>query len=370
MSLDKKIRELNHKRIDKMRAIKLSLSRFFFSPFSKYSNEVNGDSILVLRLDGKLGDGITATGFLHSLKKNTQKKIIIFSSSVTADLYRNLDFVDDVCTVDKSFFSTLKAYWKNRNKNYTYIINTSHILNPRVVFLVCFLRAYKKISMGRVDGFGFSDSVSIDFRKEHITDRYRNVLKLISSEKNDLKYRVNIESRSLVKAKNYVDKLRQKYKTIILINSFAGGRLRNLNSQSTKSIVNELLKKTDCVVISVANQGDHNILNEWIDATYEGRWVHNNEIASLADNLALLSLADIIITPDTAWVHMASALGKKLIAIYRKDHAEAEEQNAVIWAPYGSEHRIYFADSLIDDDINHIDAKKVAALVESIDLTS
>lgn len=92
MTLNQKIRALNHKRIDAMRGFKLRLANLLFSPFSRSVGRQFG-SILVLRMDGKLGDSVTATGFLRELKKKHNNcKLIIVASQSTETVYNKLNF--------------------------------------------------------------------------------------------------------------------------------------------------------------------------------------------------------------------------------------------------------------------------------------
>lgn len=360
MTLNQKIRVLNHKRIDALRALKLHLSDLLFSPFSRSVSRQFG-SILVLRMDGKLGDSVTATGFLRELKKKHNNcKLIVVASKETAAVYNKLNYVDQTLVTQKGVFSTLALYWSLKKENYKFIINTSHILNPRVIFLTSFLPAEKKISIENKDYKAFTDHISVDFKNEHITDRYKKILRLVGCEATDLSYQVLIPEDVLVQAKKYIVNKIGSAKKIVAINSFAGAKLRNFSQKTTSAIVRRLLNDPDIVVISLANSGDMKIINQWIDQTFMGRWIASSAPHSLEMNMALMKLADIVITPDTAWVHIASAMNKKLIAVYRED-TNRDEVNSVIWAPYNKDHQIIFAPSTANnpDDINNVDIDRV-----------
>lgn len=373
MTFSQKIRHWNHRRIDRMRAWKLTFMRILMSPWQGHLTEDDpAGAILVLRLDGKLGDGVTATGFLRVLKEtHPQSRLIVATGPGTESLYQSLSFVDETYIAQKGVLKTIQLYFKLRRNAYRYIINTSHILNPRVLFLTALLPAAKKITFANAHESLFTHHVDVNFQRDHVTDRYGKVLQLLNSDSvnqslhaADLSYQVRLRPEMQSLMKTGIEDLRKKAKYIIALNSFAGARLRNFNQRTTSAIVRKLLEYPDVKIISLANEGDHRILNQWIDQTYQGRWLNSPQFSSLEHNMAILEQADLIITPDTAWVHIASAFKKKLVAVYREE-TNPNENNAVIWAPFGTEHEIIMAPSTpaAPDDINNVDTDQVVRAV-------
>lgn len=362
MGISSSIRLLNHKRIDWMRYAKLHLATKLFGSFSKFIKQDQAEDILILRMDDKLGDGITATGFIREIKSAfPERNLIVVSGAATADIYLKLGYVDEVLVSKKGIMQTLDLFFKLKKRSYLYIVNTSHILNPRIVFLVSFLKAFKKISFGSYKSIFFSDHVKIDFLQEHVTERYRKALKLMQVESSQLIYEIKLPKDCDKRAFEYLKPWKSSGKKIVILNSFAGARLRNFNFETTSQIVKGLIKNPDIIVLSVANKGDHRILKKWI--TSDSAWIHNTDFSSILENMALLKHADLVVTPDTAWVHIASAFKKKLIAIYRQD-SNPEELNSLIWSPYGTDYHIVFSQQNAQglDDINTVNVDDVVKL--------
>lgn len=368
MTLDQKIRHLNHRRIDLSRALILKLTAALVSGFSRFYPSQDRRSILILRLDNKLGDSISSTGFLRELKKAfPAQKLVVVAGASTFDLYSRLSFVDSVLVGKKGFFKNLFLYFKLRKNSFDFIVNTSHILNPRTLFLTAFLKAYKKISFSNTPDKIFSDHLQIDFKNQHVTARYRQALHVMGVphvNQLNLAYEITKHENSADEATGFVRNWKEAGFKLVLLNSFAGGRLRNLSEVTTKAIVKLLLQNPKVIVISVANRGDHDILSRWLQNESTERWVHFPQLSSLNQNLALAEACDLILTPDTSWVHIASALQKKLVAIYRQDRDPAEN-NSVIWAPYGTIYRLIYSKSAADsvDDINDIEPQAVVSEV-------
>jgi ADP-heptose:LPS heptosyltransferase len=368
--LDTKIRDWNHKRIDVMRAFKLSLAQAIFPLFAKKSRKENANAdILVFRLDDKLGDSITSTGFLKELKHNfSSNRLVVLSGKNAAFIYKKLKFIDEVIVVKKGILQTLRAYLILRGKEYRFIFNTSHILTPQVIFLSSFLKAWKKITFLNSTVKAFTHHIRYDENKDHVTVRYQKSLEAVGIEQANLDYQLVVDQnehiRQLEKA---IFELRQKGTAIIVLNSFAGARLRNLSQKTTTEIVKGILEQHhNAVVVSIGNEDDLQKIQYWVTAFNDPRWVCYPRQGSLGFNLALAQHAALIITPDTSWVHVASALKKSVVAIYRED--ESRERNSLIWAPYKTKNVVVFApfDQARPHDINTVDVAQVVAGVEQL----
>ena len=372
MSLDQKIRQLNHRRIDFFRAIKLHLTYLFCRVVQTdfVRSQPQPPHFLVLRLDDKLGDSITSTGFLKCLKNSdASAKVTVVAGPQTVELYKRLNFVDQVFESRKGVVNTLQLLKKlKKEENFSALINTSHILNPRTLFLTAALKSVRKISFGNSRIHIFSDFINIDFLKEHVTGRYKKVLDLlgIRFQDGDLKYRVQIADQAKADVKPALEHFKTNGIKLVALNLFAGGKLRNLNREKAHELIHLLVVESNLKVVFLANEGDHRILKQWGLAQLEGVLALNH-LCTLQHNIALAESSDIIVTPDTAWVHIASALDKKLVAIYRDDRDSAEA-NSVIWAPYLTPFRIVYSQSNLakPHDINDVNLNDVKKAVEQI----
>lgn len=364
---DAKIRDWNHRRIDVMRALKLGFAQALFPLFSRLSRFEKKDAdILVFRLDDKLGDSITSTGFLRELKvKFPQSRLIVLSGKNAAFIYKKLKFINEVIVVKKGILQTLRAILILKGREYRFIFNTSHILTPQVIFLSSFLKAGKKITFLNPKAKSFTHHVRYDDKKDHVTVRYQKSLEAVGVDSSDFDYQIvtasDAHTRSLEKV---LFELKQKGTLIIVLNSFAGARLRNLNQKTTTDIVKGILQNHhNTVIVSIGNEDDLQKIQYWVTALNDPRWVCYSRQGSLDFNLALAQHASLIITPDTSWVHVASALKKPVVAIYRED--EALEKNSLIWTPYKTKNEVIYArfDQARPQDINTVDPTQV---IESV----
>ncbi len=362
---DRFIRELNHQRIDWFRSAKLKLAQTVLPQFGRWVSEDKASAaILVFRLDGKIGDSITATGFLFALKNSfPDYKLILVCGKNTFEIYRGLKCIDTVLILDKGFFQTLKVWIKLANHSFKFLINTSHLLNSQVLFLTNLIKSFRKLTFLNLNDRSFSDHIFYNSETDHVTTRYQKTLAALSTTSvPPLDYHLELVNLSVrKKVESIIDELRLRYPIVIILNSFAGARLRNLNQKITTTIVDQMLKANSKIcIISLGNSDDLKIVRTWGKEFSSPRWLTFEE-SDLIFNLELVRQSDFVITPDTSFVHIASAFKKPLVAIYRED--STLEKNSLIWAPYGTRAEIVYAGHSVEtpDDINTVDPKEVVA---------
>lgn len=354
MGIGKKIRKFNHWRIDAGRALLLKMVRSFFDrPNSLPASTTKEISkILVLRLDGKLGDCITSTGFLKALHHAFPiAEIVVLTAPQTANIYKSFPFLK-VLPVKKGLLESLKVWWNLRQNIFDVSVNTSHIMIARTVFLMAAIRSHKKISFNCPDFPLFTDHAVFDPMKDHVTSRYQKVLNILNHPNEDLSYEIPISDA----AKQIADKELSVLNgaPYIVINSFAGARFRNFNEKTTVTLVQHFRKNyPDCKIVSIGNWGDLNIIKEWQQKHPIENWISFPACGDIFVNCRIIEKAQLVVSPDTAVVHIACALKKDLLAVYRTD--TTAEKNSQIWAPYGCRHKVILSrpqPGVPEEDIN------------------
>jgi ADP-heptose:LPS heptosyltransferase len=378
---DQKIRTLNHRRINLFRKWRLLVLKLVLDqrivPVA-YRTESShrlaaGLSIqlekpfriLILRTDGKLGDSITTSYLIEGLRRIYKEKLhlSVLSSPEYKSIFNGL--VDDYIPLKLNFFKSLKFILTTR-RSYDVLINSSHILNPSSVLLSRFIRATRKMVMLNSQWNLFSDHVKFDANNDHITQRYDAILKILSTKPvPNLKYSYDIDAQARFRVEGKLADHRQntKFEKIIVLNSFAGARRRNFSLQTTKMLIEALsLAHPQSAIISLANSGDLKILRAWRLEIKPSNWTFFSE-GDLDFNAALIERADVVVSPDTSIVHLACALNKKLVAVYRQDYGE--EKNLKIWGPLNPSAIVVvapkasFADE--DVDINSVNIHEIVA---------
>lgn len=352
--LDQKFRSLNHRRIDLFRQWRLDLFLALFNQKNEGPKAVPEKRVLLLRLDGKLGDTITTTGFLRALHENGYK-IDIVARKANTFVYAYIKTPHRLYALKKGLISLFVLLFKLRAHSYEALICSTHITDPASLWLSRFVPAKTKIVFKNEQIAFFDKHITDGFFEKHVTERYQQCFTAITGATSPLvnMYELNIPEAAIAEAKKFV----AGHKKVIILNSFAGARLRNFSFATTKAIIEEL--SLDSLVISFGNDGDLHILREWKKHYHNANWIvpHRGDFAF---NAALVTLANAVITPDTSIVHLASALGAPLVAVYRED--EGIEKNSKIWAPLENKleknkgHKIIYAPL---PDINNVDTREI-----------
>ena len=93
------------------------------------------------------------------------------------------------------------------------------------------------------------------------------------------------------------------------------------------------------------------------------------ETKNILEVTELIKKSDLVITPDTSIVHIATAFDKKSICIYRKEFGK-EDKNFILWGPNSEKAKVIFVEEKVRNgeevDINKIDLNKFEKEMERI----
>lgn len=333
------IRRANHKRIDYGKALSLRIIKLLFDRPPQNTNS-EPKEILILRLDGKLGDSIVCTGFLKSIRDSfPESSITVLCGHEATELYSNLDFINVIPT-KKGFFPTIALWLRLQKSEYRVVINTSHILNSRALFIASRLKSGKKIGIKSQEYKTFCTSIEVDSNNEHITSRFEKICQELNALTTNLQYHVPVPQMIATNTRNFLQE--HGIDTFVVLNSFAGARYRCFSKEKTFELVKLILDLFPHIsVISIGNKGDLEILKKWTQEFSDTRWIINTNATSILENACLIELSSAVITPDTSIVHLACAYSKPLLAVYRPD--SGLEKNSLIWSPINSTHKLIYS---------------------------
>ncbi|MCS6838755.1 MAG: hypothetical protein NZ480_07905, partial [Bdellovibrionaceae bacterium] len=124
----------------------------------------------------------------------------------------------------------------------------------------------------------------------------------------------------------------------VVINIQGGSRERTFHLRTVEYLVRQF-RKQGVTVVGLIVTDDNRVLV----ANHFKRLdlpVLLNPSSYLPDTIRWVTQFATLVTPDTAWVHIGSALGLEVVVYYLFD-PEAKEINHSIWRPHGTRFRIY-----------------------------
>ncbi|UUV19293.1 glycosyltransferase family 9 protein [Fusobacteria bacterium ZRK30] len=336
------IRELNRKLQDFFRPKRLALGRFLWdrkkqekTNKEKIKNDNNLiknldiKSILFIRNDGKIGDMIINTLMFREIKKvYPQIKIGVVTRGANRQVIANNPHVDKIYDYSKSDRELKNLANEISTEKYDLLIDFSEMLRVKQMKFINLCRARVNMGLNKADWSLFDVSVEYRVTDKHITDRYKEYLKILGIKNPDLSYDIHLSEENLKFGMEFRERIKEK--KLICINPYGASKYRTLNKNKIKEIVGVILKEEDTAVTFVYSPNKLEELKKIVEDMDTKRVCLNENIGSILDTASIIKVSDFIITPDTSIVHLGVALDKKMVAIYRSDEGSGE-LNSLVW---------------------------------------
>ena len=291
-------------------------------------NPQNLRAILFLRQDGKIGDYIVSSFAFREIKKaNLAIKIGVVCSAKNRQLFENNPHIDALHEVQPK--STLSYYQvgKSLAGQYDAVIDPTLSLRPRDLLLLRVLNAAHYVGLGKADYRLFTHNIANT--QQHFADVYAQALRLLGFDNINTQPKLPESPASEAAVQTFLQQ--NGWQDYIALNFFGAANSRRF---SLEAIARTL------TAFQAAFPAQQFILLTYPEITPSLAALcqhHPNatlypHTQTIHDSIALIRHAQAVLTPDTAIIHIAAALNKPIIGLYRQD-----AQNYANWYPK-SEH--------------------------------
>lgn len=322
-------------------------------------------SILFLRYDGKIGDMVINTLMFREIKKRYPDiKIGVVAREGNAQIIKNNPNVDKIYIYKKNRKEILELSKEIAVEKYDLLIDFSEMLRVNQMMLInrCCARFNMGLNRENWELFDISINSGKDFDwKEHITQRYSAYLKKIGIEKDiDTDYEIHVKENG--KDMEFFKNLDKK---IVVLNPYGASKHKSFSIETLKSIV-EYLEKFQVKIVILYYGAKYKEIEEL--KIYKNVYIPEN-IENINDSIKLISRAELVITPDTSIVHIASALKKYNISVYPPNGGTFGVDH-LVWAPKSEGTNVIFCKdkkSRHDEiDINTFEFSEMTKLIDNI----
>ena len=307
----------------------------------------NAKNVLFLRYD-RIGDMIITTPVFRELKSALPHvKITVLASKVNAEVLLNNPYVDQIIINHKNnFFIDLFSLLKLRQQKFDVCIEFDHSVVPHAIIRLKIINPKKVISIRKDGRYGVNGNelsmydVYIDkLKKRHFRDIWLGVLKPFDIEPKSNKYDLFITSKLENQAQNFIKKYPSK--KLIGINLMGAVKGKKIRFSELYQICQELYHQNNNIQVVIltspanferASQKVKKMELDYVQMSYK-----TDTILAVA---AIISQLDLIITPDTSIVHIASAFNKPLVTIH-----ENNQDSYFLFSPTSRLHRTVFSKS-------------------------
>ena len=284
--------------------------------------------ILFIRLN-RIGDALVTTPLLSLLRKKTNYKINVVASNYNYFIF-SPEIVNNVIIYDKKKVTIFKLINIINKLRPDLIVDLHDDVSTTVSLILALSKSKYKAGFKKMNSRLYNYIIERpDTSRTHIIERLMEFAKIfnISYKKDEIKVFYKVQEKCLEKANNFLinNKLENYFK--IGINISAGSEARFWGIKNYKELINEIMKYPDIKIIILCSPKDiqkaQEISKDSIPLFYDESF----------DNFsAMISKLNLLITPDTSIVHVASAFNVPVFGLYVKYNT-----NDMIWSPYNTE---------------------------------
>ncbi len=264
---------------------------------------------------GRIGDMILLTpAFAAVRKKYPDARIDVLCSRHNYPIIKNNPRINRKIIFEKSPLKLIKSINKIRSEKYDYLVDPKDHYSTESRFIASIARAREKIGYNRPGKNVFSLTVSSDKENEglHFTERALNVLKPLGIPAPDKipapeLYPDELSDRYVL---GYTQNLR--YEKLITVNISASRPDKLWQDDKWAALLQMIDLSKYAVLVTSAPSERANAEN--ICSRVKGITLFKSR--SMTDVISLVKASDLVITPDTSIVHVASAFNKPMLCLF------------------------------------------------------
>ena len=328
-------------------------------------------NVLVLKYD-RIGDMVVTTPIFRELKKAYPSiSISVLASKENKDVIKNNPYIDKIYTNYKnSIFNDLPTLLKLRKKSFDVCIELEHSVIPHAIFRLKIINPKKIITIHKDGRYGVkgSELELYDYftekdKKSHFGKIWLDTLIFFGITPSSNKYDFFLSNTERDRAKSFVSSMGDKIKIGINVEgSFPEKRIQKKELDQICRGLYSHCSNIKIVILASPNQ----ILKKkkMISELGLDYVIPSYTTETIIDAAAIVEQLDLIITPDTSIVHIASSFDKPVVSIH-----ENNKDSFRLWSPSSTLSKTIFATSrygLVDYSVNDI-VKSAVEIIKTIE---
>ena len=295
----------------------------FFKNRKKADFKASDSQKILIYARMKIGDSIMVFPFLREMKRNNPNlQIDVLATTQSNFMYKSNPNVHKTYTMHKKlkFFtkSVFGDWLELRNNKYDVVLDLEAIRVVSFVYLAL-LKAKIYLSANHVNRYGI-DLEKLNFfdaikREDTYMLQSKNILNNLASF-NYKEFDSSLEVFTTPQKQEYAKSFFEKYrdKKIIAINVLGSSLIRSMTENDYMYIVDEVSKLDNIVMFMITMSENKQKIKDNIENIDNAFLAYDTK--DIFDVIALVEQVDLLITPDTALVHIANALKKDAVGIY------------------------------------------------------
>ncbi len=339
--------------------IKAKLLKLLTKKNSVEFNLTDAKKVLVLKYD-RIGDMIVATPIFRELKnKYPSISISVLASKGNKDVIKYNPYVDNIYTNYKnSLLGDFSSLLKLRKERFDVCIELEHSVIPHAILRLRTINPKKIISIHKDGRYGVkgSELQLYDFytkknKEGHFGEIWLDTLSFFKIKPDSRKYDIFLSDKKRNKAKEFVSSIDSKIK--VGINLEGSFKEKQIQLKELKEICKGIYSGfSNIIIVILTTPNKLEKTNKIISKMGLDFVIPSYATDTILDVAALIEQLDLIITPDTSIVHVASAFDKPIVSIH-----ENNKDSYRLWKPISTLSKTVFAKSsygLFDYNVDQI----------------
>ncbi len=316
-----------------LRKIRLRLGKLLIDTGKEndYHTPTYIKKILFLRQDGKIGDYIVSSFVFREIKKQRPDIFIgVVCRKNNAYLFSANPYIDQLYFVKKrSITNLIKCGLNLRKLRFDALVDPTMLLRNRDLLFIRLINA--RINLGYLKSDYSIFNLNITDPTLHFSDIYKAALEKLGFNHINTQYDIPSDRQANI---NIVSFLKHNgLSEFISVNFFGHGSARRFNQRNIAAILEYLLKNTPLPIVLLTYPDITAQLKQIMQSvnalsTAPQKLFINENTSTIFHNIELIRYSTLLISPDTATIHIAAGLNKPIIAFYSQD-----QDNFIHWHP-------------------------------------
>lgn len=283
--------------------------------------------ILFIRLN-RIGDALVTTPLLYEVKKQLNCKIYILADNKNYFAFQKF-LADEVIVLEKGIINFYMLLRKLNSLQLDAVVDTHDDVSTTVTILVRYLKSPFKIALEKKNRSIFTHTVKkLDPVNNHVVDRILELGKVLKIETDNKNCNIQYfpSGQSMGKAIKFVNTHYPEKKFLLGLNISAGSEARFWGVSKFKKLI-EFCSNLPVDILLLSTTRD---LQHAFQITLEKEKIFYTP--SFDEFAAIVSQVDMLFSPDTATIHLASIHQKPVFGIYVQYNTDD-----MVWSPYRSD---------------------------------